>query len=310
MKKNIKILFILFLVLITVDNISAKNWITDGIDPHDSLIYDGANPTTFRSAPLDANCYIKVLNITGSAKGTVITQTFMSGCTKEIETTYVAEYKTIQKNDILDNSTEVETGPDGKVEIGINIAGYSKESSVSFMTIYPSSKITLPMIQNLCFFMNRNEAPAPYEKIERIKVIKGIVTYKTKPGAKPILESQGKNSSAKHTKTNYSHEVKIDGNDTIDIIRVYEGSVEVTYIKTDRSDEEDMTNKMEKLSQEMQDGKITMEELQSKMAEFQTYGQNLSELMKPVTVDEGSKCTITKTSRIVEPLGPDDAESK
>jgi hypothetical protein len=309
MKKNIKILLILFLLLITADKVSAKAPFTGGIDPHDSLIYDGTNPTTFRSAPLDANCYIKVLNITGTAKGTVIKQTFMSGCTKEIETTYVAEYKTIEKNDILDNSTEVETGSDGKVEIGINIAGYSKESSVSFMTIYPSSKITLPMIQNLCFFMNRNEAPAPYEKIERIKVVKGIVTYKTKPGTKPMLETQGKNSSAKHTKTNYSHEVKIEGNDTIDVIRVYEGSVEVTYIKTDASDETDISNKIEKLSQDMQDGKLTMEELQAKMNEFQTYGQNLSELMKPVTVDEGNKCTITKTSRIVEPLGPGDAEN-
>jgi hypothetical protein len=249
-----------------------------------------------------------VLNITGSAKGTVIKQTFVSGCTKEIETLYVAEYKTIEKNDILDNSTEVETGPDGKVEIGINIAGYSKESSVSFMTIHPSSKITLPMIQNLCFFMNRNEPPAPYEKIERIKVIQGKVTYKTKPGAKPLMDTQGKNSTAKHVKTNYSHEVKIEGNDTIDIIRVYEGSVEVTYQKTDASDEEAMSKKIEKLSQDMMDGKLTAEELQAKMNEFKTYGDNLSELMKPVTVDEGNKCIVTKNSVNVQPLGVGDEE--
>jgi hypothetical protein len=42
------------------------------------------------------------------------------------------------------------------------------------------------------------------------------------------------------------------------------------------------------------------------MTEFQTYSKRKLELSKPVIVDEGNKCTVTKISRIVEPLGAGD----
>jgi hypothetical protein len=275
---------------------------------HDSLIFEGANTSAFGNAAFDRNCYIKVLNVEGTAKGTVIVQKFISGCGNKIDSQYVAEYRAISKNDILDNSSEVITGSDGTIEIGIFIAGYSKELSVSHQTIHPSSKITLPMIENLCFSFNQNIEPAPYEHVERSKIIQGKVSYKSEKGAKPFLGTLGKNASARHTKTNYSHEVRIDGNDTIDVIRVYEGSVEVTYEKTDVMEEEAFVKEMGKLTEDMLAGKLTAEEYTAKMTEFQSYSDRKTEFSKPVTVDEGNKCTVTKKSRVVEPLGAGDED--
>lgn len=275
---------------------------------HDSLIFDGTNLSSFDYAGFDRNCFIKVAHIEGTAKGTVITQKFISGCGGKIDSQYVAEYKTISENDILDNSTDVTTESDGTIEFGVYIAGYSTEMAVFYQKVHPDSKITLPMIQNLCFGYNQNIKPAPYEPIERTKIIKGKVTYKSEKGAKPTLGTQGKNAFAKHTKTNYSHEVKIEGNDTIDVIRVYEGSVEVTYEKTDALEEEAIAKEMEKLSEDLSAGKITAIEYSAKMTEFQTYSKRKLELSKPVIVDEGNKCTVTKISRIVEPLGAGDED--
>ncbi len=313
MIKNIKLqflfsMFLFFLLLVVTVSSNAESPLKYGIDPHDSLIFDGANLSSFDYAGYDKNCYIKVAHIVGTAKGTVITQKFISGCGNKIDSQYVAEYKTISVNDILDKSTDVITESDGILEFGIYIAGYSTEMAVFYQKVWPDSKITLPMIENLCFTYNQNIEPDPYEAVERIKVINGKVTYKSEKGVKPIFGTQGKNASAKHTKTNYSHEVMIDGIDTIDVIRVYEGSVEVTYMRTDHSNEEAMLKKHEKLSEDMQAGKITAEEMEARLTELQNHGQNLIDLMTPVEVNEGSKCIISKITRIVEPLGAGDED--
>jgi hypothetical protein len=60
----------------------------------------------------------------------------------------------------------------------------------------------------------------------------------------------------------------------------------------------------------MQDGKITMEEFSAKMNEIAVNSQNSYDLMKPVIVDEGSKCTVTKKSMNVEPLSAGDEDQK
>jgi hypothetical protein len=58
----------------------------------------------------------------------------------------------------------------------------------------------------------------------------------------------------------------------------------------------------------MQSGKITAEEMQAKLTEFQNFSKMVNELVTPLIVDAGFKCTVTKNSRVVEPLGAGDED--
>ncbi len=269
----------------------------------DSLLFDGNNSSTFDNVKFLNECYWKVVKIKGSATGRVLKPRITSGCTKEFDTSYTTEDMRLAENDILDEGSVIKTGPDGMVAVAVYMSGDSKHLGSFSLTVGPSSQMRIFELNELCSALKTKREY--YEK-DRVTIIKGKVTYESEPGASIKIRTQGKNASVKHTKTLYTHEVKIDENDTTDIIRVFDGSVEVTYEKTDVLDDETMSREMGKLSQDMLAGKITAEEYQSKMNEFQSYGQRKLDLSKPVTVDAGSKCTVTKMSIKVEPIGADD----
>ncbi|MEO8512975.1 MAG: hypothetical protein ABI543_05420 [Ignavibacteria bacterium] len=308
MNKNIKILFILFFLFITAEKVSAIDLFTGGIDPHDSLLFDGANELLLNMEASSDECFIRVDNIRGKATGKVRKKEIVLACGIVPETLITVVDKQIELGDILEEGTYLEVGPDSYVGMGMYFSGDNSKSKYRTQSVplgvTSNSMIIVPRISYYCDRVTANEE----KHTEEIKVIKGVVTYDEEPGTPAKFNTKGKRSSAKHTKTHYSHEVKIDGTDTVDVIRVYKGSVEVTYMKTDASDEEDMSKKIEKLGEDMQAGKLTAEEVQAKMTEFQNYGQNLNELMQPVNVDEGFKCTVTKNSRVVEPLGVGDED--
>ncbi len=311
MKKNIKILFILFLLFIASENASAIDPFTGGVDPHDSLLFDGANRIFLDIAADNDGCYIQAGSIRGKVTGKVRKIEIVLGCGNIPETLITEVDKVIEKGDILVEGSNLETGSDSYVGLGIYFSGDMKELGQYKMQsivlgVTANSLIIVPRISYYCGRVIEKENKLTQE----IPVIKGVVTYEDEPAAKPKFNTKGKRSSVKHKQTSYSHEVKIDGSDTIDVIRVYEGAVEVTFIKTDAAEDAAMTKEIEKMGEDMQSGKISMEEMQAKMTEFQNYGQNLGELLTPLEVSEGNKCIITKTSRKVEPLGPGDEKSK
>ena len=308
MKNKINILFLFIMLLIVTLPSSAVNYFRYTVDPHDSLLFDGesAQPLNIFAFSDNLQCYTRVVEIKGAASGKVLKREIgIFGCGSVVETVYVSVEKFLEKGDMLLPGSEVVTGPASKLSLGM----FLMESGFNsvYLDVGPSSQITTPNFFTCKVKPVETQEPLPEEKI---LIIQGTVTYDAEPDAKIKATTKGKRSSVKHTKTRYSHEVKIDGNDTLDIIRVYKGSVEVTFMKTDDSDEEEITKKIEKLGEDMQSGKITAEELQAKMTEFQNYGQNLSERLTPLEVNEGSKCIVTKNSRTVEPLGPGDEDSK
>lgn len=305
MKKNIKILLILFLFFFAAGKVSAINLFTGGVDPHDSLLFDGSSLQSIEpvSFGLDPQCFTRVVEVQGNVIGKVLTKEIYSAC-GENETVYTAVERFLKKGDMLMHGSEVITSVDSKVELAIVLM----ESTFHRVTLKvgPESQITTPSFIVECKNTLKEREQAPPEEI---KVIEGIVTYDAEPDAGFKAKTNGKRSSAKHTKTRYSHEVKIDAADTVDIIRVYKGAVEVSMLKID-IDEGDMTKKFENLGEDMQSGKLSAEEMQAKMSEFQNFGQMVNELMQPLNVDEGFKCTVTKSTRVVEPLGAGDEESK
>jgi hypothetical protein len=306
MKKNRKILFILFLLFIAAEKVSAIDPFTAWVDPHDSLLFDGGTQQSIDQVSFyeDVQCYTRVQEVRGNVIGKVLMKEIVKACGED-ETLYTAVERLLKKGDMLMHGSEVITSVDSKVELGI----YMMETGFSsvWLIVGPDSRLTTPDFRVSCKnTLNEKDIVHP----EVIKVIKGVITYDAPPDAKFKATTKGKRSSAKHTKTRYSHEVKIDGIDTIDVIRVYKGSVEVSMETIENPNEEEMTKKMDALSQDMLAGKISAEEMQARLTEFQNYGQNLTDLMTPVEVNEGNKCIVTKTARTVEPLGEGDEESK
>ncbi|GEM_PF-4751482 len=283
-----------------------------GNNPHDSLLFDGENGTVINTVDVGNDCFVKVGKVKGKVKGRVLNREIFKACGDEYETLFTfVDKESIKAGDMLVEGSYIETPPDGWAELLVYIAGdnvFNNEIQYPSFPLYVNAGSTMgiPNISQVCSRQVQKQMPPPEVPID---VIKGVVTYDQDEGKTTVkMNTKGKRSSVKHTKTRYSHEVKIDGNDTLDIIRVYKGSVEVTFMKTDASDEDAVSKEMEKLSKDMEAGKLSMEELQAKMSEFQSYGQNLNELMTPINVDEGSKCIITKFKRTVEPLGAGDED--
>jgi len=311
MKKKMQYLFLLALIFLVANTSSPKGLFETVVDPHDSLLFDGENGTSVKTVDVGYDCFVKVGKVKGKVKGRVLNREIFKACGDEYETLFTfVDKESIKEGDILVEGSYIETPLNGWAELQIYIAGDNvyKAGDVqhpSFPLMIDSwSKVRIPNITQVCDRQVQKLMPPPEVPI---LVIQGVVTYDQEEGKTPVkMNTTGKRSSSKHTKTKYSHEVKIDGNDTIDIIRVYKGSVEVTFLKIDASEEEAITKDLEKMNEDMEAGKLTMEEMQAKMNEFKSFGDNFTELMTPLNVDEGSKCIVTKNKRIVEPLGAGD----
>jgi hypothetical protein len=293
---------VLFSVTASVNAYTLPNFT---IDPHDSLLFDAGtlnsiDPFLFY---IDPQCFTRVEEVRGNVIGKVITREIVKACGED-ETLYTAVERFLKKGDKLMHGSDVITSVDSKVELRI-VLMESTFHAVS-LKVGPESQITTPSFVIECKVRMKEKEVVPEDEI---KVIKGVVTYDAEPDAGFKAVTKGKRSKGKHKKTRYSHEVKITESDTIDIIRVYKGVVEVT-MENIEIDESRMTTKLEKLGEDMQSGKITPEEMQAMLTEYQNFGQNLSDLMTPLEVNEGSKCIITKNSRTVEPLGAGDEDIK
>ncbi len=329
MNKYLVTTFIVCIVLIAL-NAKTQAEVTPCfiIDPHDSLLFDGSGSIQMNTDVTGQGCYIKAFRKTGKVNGKVLKRELAIDCSEIPDTITISVDKEIEAGDNLVEGTDIKTGPDSRVDVMIMVSGQKGSNGAMVLTVGPNSVLTLPMVSSLCTALKTGQP-----KKEQISIKSGKVKVKTKASLpafnlsnldllnlrddpeetrfeylfKNTVETKGKNSTVIHTKTEYSHEVKVDGADTLDIIRVYEGSVEVSMVSIDR-DDENITKKMEKLSEDIQAGKLTAEEVQAKMQEFQDYGQKINELMTPLAVEEGSKCTVTKNSRVVEPLGSGDED--
>jgi hypothetical protein len=306
MKKNIKIILYFSMLFMAAGTAIAKDPCTGGIDPHDSLLFDGGTFQSIEKAAFSPECYWKVVKIKGMATGKVIKREIFSVCGEKDTITTEVEQE-LKENDILVEGSIIDTWSNSMVAVAVYLQGESNRLGEFFLTSSPSSRMQIFELNEICFAL---KVKREQEKKERVTIIKGKVTIDAEPDAKVKVGTVGKRASAEHTKTRYSHEVKIDGIDTIDVIRVYKGSVEVTHMRTDFSEEEAQANEMERLSQEMQEGKITMEEYSAKLTEYVTNAQTtMKDIMKPVTVDEGSKCIVTGETIKVEPLGAGDEDN-
>lgn len=291
---KIKFLFPLLLLMAVTTSVTAFRPAEYGIDPHDSLLFDGESIQNVKSQFIDT-CMILVnlRGVRGKAEGMVIRDTIELLDCITMGNVRKCEWKQLKPADLLCENDSIVTGPTGYVDllIGGNYEypfGTEIIDSEHFI-IGPGSVLYPPKcLSNSAVLLKKGKLKIK-ESAESIKK-KVIETYRS------IIKPKG---------TVYS----VETGDSSDIIRVYEGSVEVTLVSID-TDDANMTKKLENLGEEMQSGKLSAEEIQAKMTEFQNYTQKINELVQPLNVSEGFKCTVTKNSRVIEPLGTGDEEMK
>lgn len=116
------------------------------------------------------------------------------------------------------------------------------------------------------------------------------------------------NSIIGHMHTKYSVEISTEGSDTIDIIKVYEGSATVKLAKSPPSNKNENKEQIDQLQKDLKDGKITAQEFGAKLKELTQNMTNKAIEVVPVEVPAGSKCTATNHSLKVEPIESDDVQ--
>lgn len=291
------------MIFISFNVVNATSYGNSG-DPHDSLLYDGDLQGI--EIPISLNgfddCSIRVTKVKGKAIGKVF-QVFLSpkGCEKGYDTTYREVERQLVVGDILVEGASIETGGDGFLEMGYFISADLLKKNFPAMTskVGNNTKIEVPYLYGICM-----ELDIAKEKVEpEVLIIKGKVEYEGEDDELtplPKIKTKGKRSSVKHTKTKYTHEVRVDGNDTVDVINVYNGEVEVTYFRSDYSDMEENSQDFEQLYKDFSEGRITAEELAEKMTKFTNKTDEMFKLMDPVIVSEGNKCVVTKSAINVE----------
>ncbi len=303
MKDLISYLIICFMMALTCTVYSGEpeNYVSG---PHDSLLFDGDNSSY---EPYDDGyypCYWKVVKLKGYAFGTVRTRHIGRICGVR-DTSYTVEDDTLKEGDILSDGTIIETGPDGLIAVAVFLKSDPNRQGRLMMTSGPSALMKIALLNPLCDALKNDKA---IEEAGKVLMIKGKVTYDSPPSEKVKMRTEGKNSSVKHSKTRYSHEVSTNGTDTVDIVRVYEGAVDINHIRGDFSDQEAKGKEMEQLAQDFQSGKITMDEMARKIEEVTNSFHQVTENLKPFIVEEGFKCILDTKSYTIEPLGAGDED--
>jgi len=244
-------------------------------NPHDSLIFDPSGN------PAPKKCNAKVYKVEGTVIGAVLTKRTEELC-GEIDTIYDVKRQQLKEGDELEYNQLVETKGDGKVKLELQDG-----------TVIMFDKNTKAVMTNdFCTDFS-------------MKLIMGRMWSKVKSllgGAKYEVTTERGFGGVRGTE--FTYQINIDGNDTTDVIKLYEGSMEVRLTAPEIA--ADKKAEIEQAAKDLQNGKITMQEFGQKMKEFQSANKDFQELSKPVTVTEGNRCTATNTSIKIEPIEPGD----
>jgi hypothetical protein len=281
--KKITVPFIIFAVLICMSSLNAQpqrlssaalvsssyNYPVD-----DSLLYDGVFSGSSPLIPND-DCPIKVnyaSGTTNASKHVLLTVT-TCGVTSSSEQ---IQNGPLQKDDKLLPGSEISTGSDGKAELQLG------DGSVIRMGPNTTIKIT----QEHCVSTS-------------IFTISGNIWLKVKKllgGGKFYVEGRVAGGGVRGT------EFTVEATENSAIFTVYEGSVEVTPKGSSGKYKEDLKD-VEKLTQDFQSGKISMEEFGKKMEEYsKKIEESATNMNKPAMVEAGYMITITDKVKGPEPF--------
>jgi len=231
MKKIIIILFLAALPAVTVFSES---------NPHDSLLFDGANSVqteTFYSKSLK-DCEFRVTYVKGNVIGTIKKTTVYESC-GVLDSIFEFENGALKKSSIITGGEPVKTGPESTAKIEL--------PDGSEIVLGPNTDYTLPI--SACDLLKKSflERGSIWSRVKKLI-----------GGGKFEVSTERAGIGVRGTE--YTVEIIEENGIKYDIIKVYEGSVEVTLKETEAPDNEDKGDKNEKLTEDYKAGKITFEE--------------------------------------------------
>jgi hypothetical protein len=249
MKKNIKILLCLCMLFIAAGTASAKSPFTCGINPHDSLLFDGENAVrteTFYSKS-DEECVYRVTYVKGTATGKIRKMQIIDVCGIRKDTIYEYQNGAIEKYSVIKGGEMVKTGPESTAKIEL--------SDGSVIVLGPNTDYTLPV--NVC------------DVIRKSSLNIGSVWTKVKKmigGGKFEVSTERMTAGVRGTE--FSVEIIEENGIKYDVTKVYEGSVDISLKNIDTESYEKKSEELDKLTEDFEAGKITMEEYTKKALEM------------------------------------------
>lgn len=283
MNKNILIAALAFF-LVTTALISQQTAGTGfNLAAHDSLLFDGSNIISI--AGDEYLCRISVEKVQGKVTGTRMFDKLVSECGGDPQKMIEYKKEQIQPGDFLKPGDEISTGPDGTATITL-IDG--KE-----IFIYPNTTFTVGRSYDYC---KSEDIPVTVKK-------GGQLLIDARRGDRnKVLEIQTDRSKV-YVKGTVFSVFSQDGGDSLDIVKTYEGVVEVYAGKIYTAPISDAAAEITKLSDDLQNKRITMEEYNAKMMELQTKIEKSTEELsiKKINLTAGFKCTINSDGKISEP---------
>ena len=252
-----------------------------GFSQDDSLLFDGNYNSVNKPANNSDDCKIRVIYAIGTVEGTRYVTEIYTICGK-VDTSVNTKKGLVQTGDKLKFGEEITTGDNSR----LNIELYDG----SEIRMGPNSKVTIS--EDMCDQRTYVEQAGGYLWY-KVKKLLSEQKYEVKTGV-AYTGVRG---------TEFSIEVK----DNENIIKVYEGSLEVSPPQN-ISKKENYAKEMEKLTNDYNAGKITTEEFAKKSQEIMKKNDFNVEDMKHKMVTTGY--VVRVTDKISEPESFDVNENR
>jgi hypothetical protein len=286
---------ILTLSLISINSYSQSKHETASVSVgYDSLLFDGdnANQYNFLNAT-DDKCKIKVQDVFGDATGTFMVDTVFETCGEK-------HTEKVRKTGPLKRGVELIPG----YEISTGGEGYKGKSGHVYTNV-----LMLDLGPSAVMLGRRTSAIIGSDCEIKLNTGSALVS-----GDHEIITSR---TIITHKQTKYSVEIVPDGSDTMDIVKVFEGSVQVNpHANTDSSVAHfkklgDMQTEMAKLNDDMINKRITIDEYKAKITELNDEMKTSeNSLPKAVEVNAGYQCTVDHTGKISDPVPIESTETQ
>ena len=277
-----KTVFTILFFITSVVTFSQKGFSSSN-NPFDSLLIDGEAPFLYDKS--GDECEIKVEWVVGTIDGQVEEEKIVTICGQK-DTGKVKVNRDLKLGDELAPGQTIETN------------GYSAMNLVlpdgSYFKIGPKSKFTIP--DEIC----NGQRPNFHPNAMKLMIGKFFSDIAKGLGLSSDFEIETERCADGHRGTKYSVEVT----DTADIVRVYEGSVEVKpkHFSTGAQDE------LKKLTDDLHNGKITAQEYMDKakgLSEKMT--KDAKKVSSPLIVGAGQQITVSNADiGDIVPISSDD----
>ncbi len=245
---------------------------------HDSLLFDGAGEVRIIQSNFNDDCNIKVTKVSGFVVGTRVVKDIYSTCGVFDTTTRIESAAQLKEGNMIVKREEIRTGEDGYVKMEL--------TDGSVIILGPNSSIYID--EDMCEMARtliRFSFGSLWTKVKKL-IGGGKFEVSTERGCACVRGT----------------EFSVETNSERDIVRVYEGTVEVKR-NLDMKSMEQSGTAIQKLTEDYQAGKLTLEEYTAKVNEYSAgMNESMDNTSKETMVEAGFMVTVKDKVTSPEPI--------